>query len=500
MKSKAMMIVVGVFLVALFATISSGASSAPASASTTVYTVEDLGDVHARGINENGDVTGYGGWPTRAFIYTDADGLTWLPCNATSCFAEDLNDFRHVVGGDGNMAARWYPDGTLQDLGILPGGTESSAHAINNAGMIVGESYTGTGFNDIHAFVYTDADGMVDITPNAGLSRAYDVNEVGQVAGHSNSGAFRWEDGTMTFLGTLPGDAYSFGKAINGSGQVAGISTSASGNADHAFRFTDGIGMEDLSVVGEPNEVWGINQFGDVVGYGKTFGSVQYAFLYTDENGLQKLGDLIESPELWQITSAWDINDAGQIVVRASSTVDGSWHALRLTPMTVEATPTPTEESRGNATATPTATTNPEVSPTPTPTEKSRGNATATPTVEAEATATDTATATPTPTSTPDVEPTATPSPTATSEAADTVTITMARYDTGRSSLSVQATSTDPSAVLDVYVTATGEHIGTLSSDGNGNYRSRFSWPSNPGSVTVTSSSGGSDSAVVDEV
>jgi hypothetical protein len=79
---------------------------------------------------------------------------------------------------------------------------------------------------------------------------------------------------------------------------------------------------------------------------------------------------------------------------------------------------------------------------------------------------------------------------------ADTVTITMAQYRLSTKKLSVQATSTSATATLKVYVTATGQLIGTLKNNG-GKYSGQFSWPSNPQNITVQSSLGGSATKAV---
>src|SRR5262249_58040974 len=56
-----------------------------------------------------------------------------------------------------------FQAGTMPiDLGILPGGTNSSAQGINNLGQIVGYSYT-TRLGDAHAFLWSDATGMLDL-------------------------------------------------------------------------------------------------------------------------------------------------------------------------------------------------------------------------------------------------------------------------------------------------------------------------------------------------
>lgn len=78
----------------------------------------------------------------------------------------------------------------------------------------------------------------------------------------------------------------------------------------------------------------------------------------------------------------------------------------------------------------------------------------------------------------------------------DTITILRALYVRPRV-LRVQATSSDPTAQLDVYVTATGAFIGTLTPQGDDFYSAQFSWPVNPNNITVRSSSGGSASSRV---
>lgn len=73
----------------------------------------------------------------------------------------------------------------------------------------------------------------------------------------------------------------------------------------------------------------------------------------------------------------------------------------------------------------------------------------------------------------------------------DTVNITRADYDTAKGALRVEATSTRSTATLQVFVTATGQLIGTLPNNGGGQYRGEFSTPTNPQNITVRSSLGG---------
>jgi hypothetical protein len=81
--------------------------------------------------------------------------------------------------------------------------------------------------------------------------------------------------------------------------------------------------------------------------------------------------------------------------------------------------------------------------------------------------------------------------------AADTVSIQLAEYSAGNAQLRVEATGSNASATLSVYVTSTNTLIGTLCNEGGGRYRGDFSWPTNPQNITVRSNLGGSASRTV---
>jgi hypothetical protein len=83
---------------------------------------------------------------------------------------------------------------------------------------------------------------------------------------------------------------------------------------------------------------------------------------------------------------------------------------------------------------------------------------------------------------------------TASTPVTDTVTITAAQYSTGRQLLQVKATDSNSSAVLDVYVTSTNTHIGTLKKNATG-YSGKFASATNPQNITVKSNLGGTASA-----
>jgi len=76
----------------------------------------------------------------------------------------------------------------------------------------------------------------------------------------------------------------------------------------------------------------------------------------------------------------------------------------------------------------------------------------------------------------------------------DTVTINRAEYQRSKSSLRVDASGSDPSATLRVYVTSSGTLLGTLKNNGGGRFSATFAWPTNPVNITVKSSLNGSAS------
>ncbi len=85
---------------------------------------------------------------------------------------------------------------------------------------------------------------------------------------------------------------------------------------------------------------------------------------------------------------------------------------------------------------------------------------------------------------------------TPTTSATDSVTITAATYTTRRKSLQVQATDSNPAASLQAFITSTDSLIGSLTKKGQG-YNGTFSLTTNPVSITVKSSLGGSATKAV---
>jgi probable HAF family extracellular repeat protein len=231
----------------------------------------------------------------------------------------------------------WTQAEGMIDLGSL-GGTDIyqptlQVNGINESGQVVGWSYTAANdWKSTHAFSWTQEGGMIDLgTLGGSYSAAESVNVVGQVVGESHTAdgsthAFSWtQEGGMVDLGTF-GGSYSVARAVNDDGQVVGESAIASGEW-HAFSWTQEGGMLDLGTLGGSHSgANDVNDSGQVVGYSFTVtGRPTHAFSWTRAGGMidLTLGDSYS----W----ATDVNDDGQVVGSSASTLPGDDHAFSWT-------------------------------------------------------------------------------------------------------------------------------------------------------------------------
>ncbi|HEX2989155.1 MAG TPA: VCBS repeat-containing protein [Anaerolineales bacterium] len=179
-----------------------------------------------------------------------------------------------------------------------------------------------------------------------------------------------------------------------------------------------------------------------------------------------------------------------RVRARTAAGINGAWSSVRSFDIKRNApslpTPTRTPTVTG-PTLTPTA-----APPTATVTRTPTSAPASATSIPASPTATRTATAIQ-----PSAIPSLTPTRTPTTAAADTVSIQLAEYSAGNDELRVEATGSNASATLSVYVTSTNTFIGTLGNEGGGRYRADLPWPTNPQNITVRSSLGGSASRTV---
>jgi probable HAF family extracellular repeat protein len=326
----------------------------------SLYHLTDLGlppgglSSHAFDISDAGHVVGafsareghaYG----HAFLWTSTGGmqdLGDLPGGEDQSIARRVNDAGQVVGygfaedlSNGQVGRRhaflWTSSSGMQDLGVLPGHTDSEALGINDAGQVIGESHDDRSAGNGRAFLWTTTGGMQTLTglPNIS-SRAFGINNAGQVVGDIEPElAYLWSstDGWQT-LGVLPGKPYSIAFAINNTGQVVGYSADGTGNRPFLWTSTDG--MQDLGSLGATyNEAFDINDSGQVVGRTHSSPEDMRAFVWAGANGMQDLNTLLDgSGAGWIVDEATAINNSGQIVGRGISP-DGQQRAVLLTPV-----------------------------------------------------------------------------------------------------------------------------------------------------------------------
>jgi probable HAF family extracellular repeat protein len=201
----------------------------------------------------------------------------------------------------------------VTDLSTL-GGFFSQATGINDIGQVVGYSDIAD-HSAVHAFVWTRANGMLDIHP-AGMSQSMGlaINDLGQVAGVAISAgdrpaihAFVWSHKGVVDLGTL-GGASSQAFGINDFGQTVGQADTSNGTSN-AFLSKNRAQMRNLGTLGGDSSIaLALNDFGQVVG-GSLTGEAFHAFLWTKSRGMQDLGVLGGCESI-----AASVNNFGQVV------------------------------------------------------------------------------------------------------------------------------------------------------------------------------------------
>lgn len=172
------------------------------------------------------------------------------------------DSYANGVSGDGNavvgyaqfeqfgptQAFRWTPQSGMQPLGWLPNSSRSEALAISRDGStIVGYSTLGTS----QAFVWRDAIGMQALPPApgnpGGTSTARGLNADGSVVvGDAGSLAARWTGSGVELLGTLPGLSFSTAYAVNDDGSIVGGTAPIGGGTALAVLWLPGTGITTL--------------------------------------------------------------------------------------------------------------------------------------------------------------------------------------------------------------------------------------------------------------
>lgn len=242
-----------------------------------------------------------------AFIYKGSS-FDLGSFGGTDSAANGINGRGQVVGSSKkpngiNQAFLWVPNhlgatkGRMYSLGKVPASIGGVAYAINSGGTVTGFSLD-TGFID-HAFVWrpftrngTSGRMTALVEPTGAThSSAAAINDSGVIVGQM--GLPTGEDHAFVYrtamhdLGTLPGGHRSSANDINSSGQIVGLSETFNANP-RAFIYANGH-MTDLNKFLPPlvkasgvilSGAFGINDEGQIVGDATVNGHA-HAYLLT---------------------------------------------------------------------------------------------------------------------------------------------------------------------------------------------------------------------------
>jgi len=196
------------------------------------------------------------------------------------------------------------------DLGIYQGALHTRAMGINNAGQVMGEYlYSGMWRG---AFLWQDGV-MTDLGSfGGGLTRVFGMNDAGAIVGVSTnalgkSRAFLWQAGAMTDLGELPGSEHCFAVDVNERGQVLGYCYCTDGRTA-GFLWNAGTMVDLGSLGGSVTYPSALNELGQVAGSSTTASGSTRGFFW--QNGsMTSVGTLGGD-----YSGAHGLNNRGQVI------------------------------------------------------------------------------------------------------------------------------------------------------------------------------------------
>lgn len=293
-------------------------------------------------INDRGQAVGEsrtaGDQETHMFLYDRGRliDLSTLYNVGTGDFGEQANDINargQIVGNIRNGDAALFSQGRVTDLNTS-GWPFSTALGINNSGQIVG--YYDSPYLVPHAFLYRNGR-ITSLGPSGSeaTSTANAINDTGMVVGEASdsfstpSHAFLYSNGVMADISPF-GSSESHAYDINSRGQVVGTFLTADHTAFHAFLYDNGT-FTDLGSPNSPeSDAFAINNQGQIVGItfvpyqdvcfdpntGENYPCIKYkqhAFVYENRRMID-LNSLLPPGSGWELVGAFDINNNGQIV------------------------------------------------------------------------------------------------------------------------------------------------------------------------------------------
>lgn len=287
------------------------------------YTITAIGNFYPVAINNSGQVLAHGAYGANdAYLWTPGAQLTTLHgLGAGNTEVYDLNDFGQAVGdsyiASGDLrGVLWSSSGAAT---ALPKNDMMLACGINNSGQIAGIGLR----NGIYQATLRDANGDITVLatlPGQDQGQAAAINNNGLVVGQSVAagGAIRmpvyWSPGstTPTLMQTL-GQTENSPNDVNDNGISVGYATVAPGQA-RAVRWDANGNIIDL---GWRGEALGVNNSGVIVGAQEGWDIASSARIW--QNGaMADLNTLIPTGTGWNLWQALGVNDSGVIVGNGS--------------------------------------------------------------------------------------------------------------------------------------------------------------------------------------
>jgi len=334
---------------------------------SSAVAINNVGQITGSSAAASGDTHAYRTAPNSA-IQATTDDLGTL--GGTSSSGAHINDAGQVAGSSSVGAAThaFRSSGNLQsialtDLGTFDGSFNSFGSGINSTGQVTGQAhvantatcffiFSNSAFRTTATSTVSGGENLGTLVPgNCRSAQGWAINDSGVVVGDSAttlSGipnhAFRSTPGSA-MVDLHPAGAYDSSTAvgINNAGQIVGTVTvgpAFAPTAQYCYRASgtsiqlpaDSLG--NLGGSGPFCNALGINQNGDVVGASFT-GTDVHAFIYTN-GAMYDLNNLI-APTTIALTQASGVNNVGQISAagRINST---TFHGFRLDPVDVAVT------------------------------------------------------------------------------------------------------------------------------------------------------------------
>jgi probable HAF family extracellular repeat protein len=223
--------------------------------------------------------------------YAQQPELIWLgTLGGSDSEARALSSDGSVVVGtaddsNGNPRAfKWTIEAGLQDLGTLGGDWSEATDVSADGSVIVGWSYDANGI--YRAFRWTISTGMQDLGVGD-YSKAYGVSADGAaIIVDIYPDAYRWtQAGGLQNLGTLGGASSSVSDISANGSMICGSSYVSAGDP-YAFRWVDGVGMEQIGTF--YSFARGISADGSTItGFETGSAGIYKAFRWTQSGGFE---------------------------------------------------------------------------------------------------------------------------------------------------------------------------------------------------------------------